>query len=408
MKITKKRLAKPDDPIYKEGFKTFTPNKHNKINAKKKFSLTKIISNIFLFKVSILHFTIGNNEWGYNSFLISMKYYEKIRKDFGGRKFEKNIVNLLEDSRTKTPQTTSTRKLFFRQKGSSYTHALPGKEIIYSNEHNLKKPYSFAYCNKTKINFFKGPTGDAKIINKLDFENLFSQCFVYGYLETMLCLIFKLGVLDNSKMDKPKFRKSFGGGKLGYRIPIDKMYDNKYLDNLRRQIFEKIFKIKSYEASNIIENIDQSVYQSSLTDFLLSKEENYFVNPISWHDSSYGMYDEEEKKMWEGIKNTQEFCRIITEKKESKYKYKVNKKFKRICKILDETRRTKLSINYNSNLILNYELFRFFTLTDQDYKPINEKKLKLDEKDLFARYAINLGSQESFYYIDQIIFSTEL
>ncbi len=377
-------------------------------DAEKKFSLTKIISNIFLFKVSILHFTIGNNEWGYNSFLISMKYYEKIKKDFSGRKFEKNIVNLLEDSRTKTPQTTSTRKLFFKQKGPSYTHALPGKEIIYSNEHNLKKPYSFAYCNKTKIDFFKGPSSDTKKINKLNFENLFSHCFVYGYLETMLCLIFKLGNLDNSKLDKPKFRKSFGGGKLGYRIPLDKLYDKKYLDNLRHQIFGKVFKIKSYEARKIIENIDQSIYQSSLTDFLLSKEENYFVNPISWDNSSYGIDDKEEKKKWEGIKNTQEFFEIITEKKGSNYKYKVNKKFTRICKILDETRKTKLSNSYYSNLILNYELFRFFTLTDQNYKPIDEKKLKLDEKDLFARYAINLGSQESFFYIDQIIFSTEL
>ena len=31
-------------------------------DAEKKFSLTKIISNIFLFKVSILHFKIGNND----------------------------------------------------------------------------------------------------------------------------------------------------------------------------------------------------------------------------------------------------------------------------------------------------------------------------------------------------------
>ena len=30
MKITKKSLAKPDDPIYKEGFKTFTPKKSTK------------------------------------------------------------------------------------------------------------------------------------------------------------------------------------------------------------------------------------------------------------------------------------------------------------------------------------------------------------------------------------------
>ena len=30
MKITKISFKKPDDPIYKEGFKTFTPRKSNK------------------------------------------------------------------------------------------------------------------------------------------------------------------------------------------------------------------------------------------------------------------------------------------------------------------------------------------------------------------------------------------
>ena len=39
MKITKISYAKPDDPIYKEGFKTFTPNIHNKKKVELKLPL---------------------------------------------------------------------------------------------------------------------------------------------------------------------------------------------------------------------------------------------------------------------------------------------------------------------------------------------------------------------------------
>ena len=35
-----------------------------------------------------------------------------------------------------------------------------------------------------------------KKIIKLGFDKLFSQAFVYGYLETMIIIIFKLGTLD--------------------------------------------------------------------------------------------------------------------------------------------------------------------------------------------------------------------
>ena len=43
-KIIKKSFAKPDDPIYKEGFKTFTPNKHNKKKIELKLPIELVTS----------------------------------------------------------------------------------------------------------------------------------------------------------------------------------------------------------------------------------------------------------------------------------------------------------------------------------------------------------------------------
>ena len=43
-KIIKTSFAKPDDPIYKEGFKTFTPNKHNKKKVELKLPIELVTS----------------------------------------------------------------------------------------------------------------------------------------------------------------------------------------------------------------------------------------------------------------------------------------------------------------------------------------------------------------------------
>jgi hypothetical protein len=43
-KIIKKSYAKPDDPIFKEGFKNFTPNKHNKKKVELKLPIELITS----------------------------------------------------------------------------------------------------------------------------------------------------------------------------------------------------------------------------------------------------------------------------------------------------------------------------------------------------------------------------
>ena len=377
-----------------------------KKEAEKKFLLRKVIERTFLGGVEQGHFVCSNNEWGYNQHTTNMNYYQIILKEYSESKFEKAVIDLLNKSKNQTPKTTKTRKLPFKQKGRSHTHAIPGKDIEYNNNHDPKNPYNYNYCNKTKIDFFKGIPSDEKKIIKLGFDKLFSKSFVYGYIETMITIIFKLGGLDESKFEKPKFNRyfSFPGAKGSGSVPInDMMYDKRFIRNKRLNIFEKIFNIPYSKANQIIDEIENSIFNSTLTNFLINKNENYFVDMFDSLTQSYSKDEEYE--------STKTFFWEITKNKKDKYYTEYNKgnKFERINKIYNASKRLKA---YNSGsgpvVILNYEQFRFYNFRIQNIEPYDEKKLDLNEKDLLIRYAIYLGVQEANYYINQIIFSPEL
>ncbi len=389
------------------------PNfKKLKKEAEKKFLLRKVIERTFLGGVEQGHFVCGNNEWGYNQHTTNMNYYQIILKEYKvytghkGDKFEKRVLDLLIKSKNQTPKTTITRKLPFKQKGRSHTHAIPGKDIEYNNNHDPKNPYSYNYCNKTKIDFFKGISGDEKKIIKLGFDKLFSKSFVYGYIETMITIIFKLGGLDESKFDKPKFKRywSYPGAKGSGSIPVnDMMYNRRFIRRKRLNIFENIFNISHSEANLIIDEIENSIFNSTLTNFLISKGENYFVDMFNSITQSYSKD--------ENYESTETFFYEITKKKKDEYYTEYNKgnKFERINKIHNASKRLKAHTPGSGPVvILNYEQFRFYNFRIQNIEPYDEKKLNLNEKDLLIRYAIYLGVQEANYYINQIIFSPEL
>jgi hypothetical protein len=279
----------------------------------------------------------------------------------------------------------------------------------YSNNHDPKNPYKYSYCNKTKIDFFKGISSDEKKITKLGFDKLFSQSFVYGYIEAMITIIFKLGALDESVYEKPKFRRYFkfpGSPKgSGSGIPINEMmYDKRFIRNKRLNLFEKIFNISYSEANQIINNIEDSIFQSTLSNFLINKNENYYVDMFDKDAQGSGSSD---KNYYE---STTDFFNEI-KKKENKYnenKYNKGYKYERINKIHNASKRLKAHTPGSGPVvILNYEQFRFYNFRIPYLEPYNEKKLNLNEKDLLIRYAIYLGVQEANYYINQIIFLPE-
>jgi len=382
-----------------------------KKEAEKKFLLRTVIERTFLGGVEQGHFVCGNNEWGYNQHTQNMNYYQIILKEYSESKFEKAVIDLLNKSKNQTPKTTITRKLPFKQKGRSSTHAVPGKDIEYNDNHNPDNPYSYNYCNKTRIDFFKGIPGDEKKIIKLGFDKLFSKSFAYGYIESMITTIFKLGGLDESVFEKPKFKRywSYPGAKGSGSIPINNMlYDKRFIRNKRLSILEKIFKIPYSEANQIIDEIENSIFNSTLTNFLISKDENYFVDMFDNITQSYSKDVDYE--------STTTFYNEITSNKKEEYYTEYNKgnKFDRINKIFNASKKLKVrrngrfTVGSGPVVILNYEQFRFYNFRIQNIEPYDEKKLNLDEKDLLIRYAIYLGVQEANYYINQIIFSPEL
>ena len=377
-----------------------------KKEAEKKFLLRAVIERTFLGGVEQGHFVCGNNEWGYNQHTQNMNYYQIILKEYSESKFEKAVIDLLNKSKNQTPKTTITRKLPFKQKGRSSTHAVPGKDIEYNDNHNPDNPYSYNYCNKTRIDFFKGIPGDEKKIIKLGFDKLFSKSFAYGYIESMITTIFKLGGLDESVFEKPKFKRywSYPGAKGSGSIPINNMlYDKRFIRNKRLSILEKIFNIPYSEANQMIDEIENSIFNSTLTNFLISKDENYFVDMFDSMTQSYSKDDDYE--------STETFFYEITKKKKDEYYIEYNKgnKFERINKTYNSIKRLKARTSGSGPVvILNYEQFRFYNFRIQNIEPYDEKKLNLNEKDLLIRYAIYLGVQESNYYINQIIFSPEL
>ena len=377
-----------------------------KKEAEKKFLLRTVIERTFLGGVEQGHFVCGNNEWGYNQHTQNMNYYQIILKEYSESKFEKAVIDLLNKSKNQTPKTTITRKLPFKQKGRSSTHAVPGKDIEYNDNHNPDNPYSYNYCNKTRIDFFKGIPGDEKKIIKLGFDKLFSKSFAYGYIESMITTIFKLGGLDESVFEKPKFKRywSYPGAKGSGSIPINNMlYDKRFIRNKRLSILEKIFNIPYSEANQMIDEIENSIFNSTLTNFLISKDENYFVDMFDSMTQSYSKDEDYE--------STETFFYEITKKKKDEYYIEYNKgnKFERINKTYNSIKRLKARTSGSGPVvILNYEQFRFYNFRIQNIEPYDEKKLNLDEKDLLIRYAIYLGVQEANYYINQIIFSPEL
>lgn len=181
-----------------------------------KFDVWKIITKKIASEIELDYFCVGNNDWGSNKLKITKYFWEKFFKDFKGKshsyeghsvKFKENLYNLLKLSVNKTPQKLNKNRTFpFKQQtkhGQSY--ALPGHETFYSNKHNPENYYYYNYCNVTKIKFFKGPTNQEEQIIKNNWQNIFSESFIYGYILGAVKIICDLGTFEIKKKSKRRF-----------------------------------------------------------------------------------------------------------------------------------------------------------------------------------------------------------
>ena len=129
------------------------------------------------------------------------------------------------------------------------------------------------------------------------------------------------------------------------------MESRKYLKNIKVKLFSKLFKLSNAESLGVINDIEKSVFESTLTNFLLIKEENYFA---------YTKVDDQTSEITEEYptEGTLDFLDDIKNKKENKY----NKgyKNKRINKIFNKSRDEKYEVDIFEihGCILNFEQFR--------------------------------------------------
>ena len=373
-------------------------NKIPKI-SEAKFDVWKAITKTVERGLDLEYFKAGNYDWGGNRFKITHHFYEKFFKDFKkgtsfetegqSKKFKENIYNLLKLSENKTPQKTSKDRTypFKQQKKYGQTYAIPGKETVYSNNHNPTNHYYYSFCNQTKIKFFKGPTDQAKKIIDKNWQDLFSNSFIYGYLLASVKLICDLGTFEIKK-DYAKFKRN----------PYTKVvYNKNYIKRLITEFYEKFNKSNKVDSIKIFDDIEKSIFNSKLSHFLYLKNENYFP---------FFLKSESSDEQIDG------FGDFLTDIETSKKKYFPSSKDKRFTEVIIQTRREgriknirPYTLGLGNGCIINYEQFRLYTLSLYYLNPYNEKQLNIEEKDIFIRYAINLGVQEILFYVMEEIFA---
>lgn len=380
------------------------------------FDVWKIISKTISYEIDLDYFYASDDDSGSNNLRITKFFWEKFFKDFKGnpqkffndfkgklyteegqsKKFKENLYKLLKLSVNKTPQKLNKKRTFPFKQQTKYgqTYAFPGHETSYSNNHNPKNYYYYSYCNKTRIKFFKGPPNQEKKIIQKKWQNTFSESFIYGYILAAVKIICDLGIFESKKKD-PKDDLSDLTAVFKKNGFTNLIYSQKYIENLTKEFYEHFYKINKNVSNEIYSKIHNSVFKSKLSHFLFLKNENYFVYNCKEFLSEEG----------DGIGD------FIKEIQERKKKYLANSKNSRFMRVILNAKKDRIkkiwpNVSYIGNgCIFNYEQFRFYTLSLPYLSPYTEKQLNINEKDIFIRYAVNLGVQEILFYVIEKIFS---
>jgi hypothetical protein len=380
------------------------------------FDVWKIITKIISNEINLDYFFAGDDASGSNNLRITKFFWEKFFNDFKGnrkkffndfkgklfndegqsKKFKENLYKLLRLSVNKTPQKLKKKRTipFKQQTKFGQTYALLGNETSYGNKHNPKNYYYYNYCNKTKIKFFKGPSDQEKKIIQKKWKNTFSESFIYGYILAAVKIICDLGIFESKKED-PKDDLSDLIAVFKKNGFTNLIYNQKYIENLTKEFYEHFYKINKNVSNEIYNEIYNSIFKSKLSHFLFLKKQSYFVYNCkeSLSDESDGIGD------------------FIEEIQKRKKKYLANSKNSRFINVILNAKKDRIkkiwpnTLSFGDGCIFNYEQFRFYTLSLPYLSPYTEKQLNINEKDIFIRYAVNLGVQEILFYVIEKIFS---
>jgi hypothetical protein len=161
------------------------------------------------------------------------------------------------------------------------------------------------------------------------------------------------------------------------------------------EFYAYFYKISKNESNQLITNIQNSIFKSKLSHFLFLKNENYFIynNKDVFSDEDDGLGD------------------FVSEISRRKKKYLANIKNKRFTQVVSNIKKERIkkvwpnTLDQGDGCIINYEQFRLYTLSLPYLNPYTEKQLNINERDIFIRYAVNLGVQEILFYVIEKIFS---
>tara|TARA_B100001115_G_C15793404_1_gene391485 strand:- start:51 stop:1223 length:1173 start_codon:yes stop_codon:yes gene_type:complete len=371
-KLTKKKIEE-------------TIKKKRKINVNKLFDVWSSIAIEVESSFFGEYYRERSKPWGYNGLRNTLYLYNKFIKD-NLKNIEKSIFDLLNLSKNKSPQSTGKeRKIPIKQKvfpdemNEGDWYAPPGTEVHYNNIKNERNPYNIDYYRKTKIPFFKGPEDQEKFIIKNKWQELYTFGFIYGYI-----LSWQNFVIVNWNIEKKDLR-DFPDVKVKLTKRVLASDEEKRHRDLFTKYLKKYFKIKD-NSDEIYMDINKSIYNSNLTQYLYAKKHNYFTFESKRKRPGLSDYYEQE-----GVSE------FLYDVKVSKEKILGNISEGRFFNTVYNTRFDDRKKGLTGQ-VYNYEQFLLYTMYLEYIAPLDLNKLKINERDIFLRFAINRGKDEFLDY----------
>ena len=375
-----------------------TLKKNKKVNNKNLFDIWSSIALETEINFEGTNFVEMNKPWGYNYSRIRAYLYNNFIKEYRGnfewKNFEKKIFDLLNLSKKNSIQSTGKerkhkikQKVFPDEMNEGDWCAPSGEDVKYSNSKKIKNPYSISYFRNTKIPFFKGPQDQEKFILSKKWNNFYTCGFIYGFISAWQNYVF----INWKEVRKDSMKNLTSKVKL-VKSKIDKNYANFFLNRIYINYLTKHLKIKDNIAESLFLEIQKSIYDSNLSLYLYAKKDNYFTFRSRKFERTLDHHYEQV--------GTQEFYSGILANKELYLGKTENGRF------YNTVLNTRIDARKNdmSGHVYNYEQFLMYTMSLEFLPPLDFNKLKIDEKDIFLRFAINRGKDEFLDYVECKVF----
>ena len=367
-------------------------SKKRKVDTTKLFDIWSTIATQVEEEFEGMYYTERAKPWGYNRAKIETFLYNNFIKE-NHSPYKKTIFKLLNLSKNKSIQSTGKdRKYPFKQEvfpdeiNEGDWFAPPGTDVHYSDSKSEKNPYSISYFRKTKIPFFKGPKDQENQIIKNKWVNLYSFGFIYGYILSWQNFVHVNWNLKKKEKKFPDVSVKLTKKKVNIKVQ-DNFFKNLFIEYLKSQ-----FK-STKKPEDIFLNIQSSIYDSKLTQYLKIKKHNYFT--IFSNQFKRTIFGERYEQV-----GTSEFINGILENKELYLgKQESGRYFNTVYNTRFDARK-----NGFSGQVYNYEQFLMYTMSLEYFYPLDFIKLDIDEKDIFLRFAINRGKDEFLTYARAKIF----